>query len=252
MGANGARIRLQPQVNWESNNPRQLRKLLSFYEELKRDFDTNSKKVSIADLIVLGGNVGIEKAAKKAGFNVNVPFTPGRVDATQEQTDQEGMALLEPMADGFRNYQKTAYTLTTEELLVDKAQLLTLSAPEMTVLVGGMRAMGANYDGSDLGILTQNRGALTNEYFSNLLSMDYAWKAASEDRYIFDGYTRGTDEKVWTATRADLIFGSNSELRALAEVYASEDAKERFVKDFISAWNKVMNLDRFDAQAAGF
>ncbi|WP_420878632.1 catalase/peroxidase HPI [Roseivirga pacifica] len=247
-GANGARIRLEPQVNWESNNPKQLRKVLAFYEQLKADFDTDNKKVSIADLIVLGGNVGVEKAASKTGLDVSVPFTPGRVDATQAQTDIEGMALLEPMADGFRNYQKTAYTLTTEELLVDKAQLLTLSAPEMTVLVGGMRAMGANFDGSDLGVLTDNRGALTNDYFSNLLSMEYAWRAADEDRYIFKGFKRGTDEQVWTATRADLIFGSNSELRALAEVYASDDAKERFVNDFIAAWHKVMNLDRFDVK----
>ena len=245
-GANGARIRLAPQVNWESNNPKQLKKVLSFYENLKSDFDTDQKKVSIADLIVLGGNVAIEQAAKDAGIEITVPFTPGRVDATQEQTDIEGMALLEPMADGFRNYQKTAYTLTTEELLVDKAQLLTLSVPEMTVLVGGMRAMGANYDGSDVGILTDNKGALTNEYFRNLLSMDYAWKVAGEDRYLFNGYKRGTDEKIWTASRADLIFGSNSELRAMAEVYASDDAKERFVNDFVAAWNKVMNLDRFD------
>ena len=245
-GANGARIRLEPQVNWESNNPRQLKKVLAFYEKVKADFDAGTKKISIADLIVLGGGVGIEQAAKKAGFSITVPFTPGRMDASQEQTSIENMALLEPMADGFRNYQKTAYTFTTEELLVDKAQLLTLSAPEMTVLVGGMRTLGANYDGSDLGILTSNPGVLTNEYFSNLLSMDYEWKAKDEKRYIFNGYKRGTEDKVWEATRADLIFGSNSELRALAEVYASSDAKERFVNDFVSAWTKVMNLDRFD------
>ena len=245
-GANGARIRLEPQVNWESNNPRQLKKVLAFYEKVKADFDTGTKKISIADLIVLGGGVGIGQAAKKAGFSITVPFTPGRMDASQEQTSIENMALLEPMADGFRNYQKTAYTFTTEELLVDKAQLLTLSAPEMTVLVGGMRTLGANYDGSDLGILTSNPGVLTNEYFSNLLSMDYEWKAKDEKRYIFNGYKRGTEDKVWEATRADLIFGSNSELRALAEVYASSDAKERFVNDFVSAWIKVMNLDRFD------
>lgn len=249
-GANGARIRLEPQVNWESNNPKQLKKVLAVYEDIKKNFDTDTKKISIADLIVLGGNTAIEKAAKDAGVKVNVPFNPGRVDATQEQTDLEAFALLEPMADGFRNYQKTAYTLTTEELLVDKAQLLTLSAPEMTVLVGGMRALGANYDGSNVGILTDNKGSLTNDYFINLLSMDYAWKAADEDQYLFDGYKRGTDEKVWKATRADLIFGSNSELRALAEVYASGDAKERFVNDFVAAWNKVMNLDRFDTDLA--
>lgn len=249
-GANGARIRLAPQVNWESNNPEQLKKVLSFYEGLKKDFDSKAKKISIADLIVLGGNTAIEQAAKKAGYDVRVPFTPGRVDATAGQTDAEGMALLEPMADGFRNYQKTAYTLTTEELLIDKAQLLTLSAPEMTVLVGGMRTLGANYDGSDLGILTTERGALTNEYFRNLLSMDYTWKPADEAQYHFHGYRRGTDEKVWTATRADLIFGSNSELRAISEVYASDDAKEKFVNDFVAAWNKVMNLDRFDVDPA--
>ncbi|TRX54879.1 catalase/peroxidase HPI [Fulvivirga sp. M361] len=245
-GANGARIRLEPQVDWESNNPKQLRKVIAFYEKVKADFDTDGKKISMADLIVLGGNVAIEEAAKKAGFDINVPFTPGRMDASQEQTSLQSMELLEPMADGFRNYQTKEYTLTSEQLLVDKAQLLKLSAPEMTVLVGGMRALGATYDGSDLGILTDTPGTLNNTYFRNLLSMDFEWKADDDKKYIFNGFRRGTTEKVWTATRADLIFGSNSELRALAEVYASDDAKEKFINDFVAAWTKVMNLDRFD------
>ena len=245
-GANGARIRLKPQIDWEANNPKQLKKVLSFYEKLKADFDTKNKKISIADLIVLGGNVAIENAAMKAGIKVSVPFTVGRTDATQEQTSIEGMAVLEPIADGFRNYQKTDYTFTTEQLLIDKAQLLSLSAPEMTVLIGGMRAMGANYDGSEVGILTKTPGVLSNDYFRNLLSMEYDWKAKDDRNYLFNGFRRGTDKVEWTATRADLIFGSNSELRALAEVYASDDAKEKFVNDFVFAWNKVTNLDRFD------
>ena len=245
-GANGARIRLEPQVSWESNNPKQLKKVLAFYEKVKADFDADSKKISIADLIVLGGNVAIEEAAKKAGFDVTVPFTPGRMDASQEKTSLKSMELLEPMADGFRNYQTTEYTLTSEQLLIDKAQLLKLSAPEMTVLVGGMRALGATYDGSDLGVLTDTPGTLNNTYFRNLLSMDFEWKAEDDKKYVFNGFKRGTTEKVWTATRADLIFGSNSELRALAEVYASDDAKEKLANDFVAAWTKVMNLDRFD------
>ncbi|MEL6535688.1 MAG: catalase/peroxidase HPI, partial [Bacteroidota bacterium] len=245
-GANGARIRLEPMVSWESNNPKQLKKVLAFYERVKADFDTDRKKISMADLIVLGGSAAIEEAARKAGYTVTVPFAPGRMDATQDQTNVEGLAVLEPMADGFRSYQQKAYTLTTEELLVDKAQLLTLSAPEMTVLVGGMRALGANYDGSDWGVLTETPGVLNNAYFRNLLSMDYEWKAQGDQGYVFDGRVRGTDEVRWTATRADLIFGSNSELRALAEVYASDDASERFVNDFVVAWHKVMNLDRFE------
>jgi catalase-peroxidase len=247
-GANGARIRLEPQVNWESNNPAMLKKALPVYEQIQEEFNTGSAKVSIADLIVLGGNAAIEDAAKKAGLTIKVPFTPGRMDATQEQTDVEGMAVLEPMADGFRNYQKTDYTLTTEQLLVDKAQLLGLTAPEMTVLIGGMRALNANYDGSSLGILTEQPGVLNNDFFRNLLSMEYEWKPKSEKKDLFDGVIRGTDEVKWTATRADLIFGSNSELRALAEVYASDDAKEKFVNDFVAAWTKVMNLDRFDVK----
>ena len=245
-GANGARIRLAPQKDWESNNPQQLKKVLAAYDNIKAGFDKGNKQVSIADLIVLGGNAAIEQAAKKAGYSIEVPFTPGRMDATQEHTSAESMAVLEPMADGFRSYQKTDYTLTTEQLLIDKAQLLTLTAPELTVLVGGMRALGANYDGSKVGILTNKPGVLTNDYFRNLMSMEYQWKAKGDKKYIFEGFKRGTNEKVWTATRADLIFGSNSELRALSEVYASDDAKERFVNDFVAAWAKVMNLDRFD------
>ena len=248
-GANGARIRLEPQVNWECNNPEQLKRVLAAYEKIQENFNSNSgnKKVSMADLIVLGGNVAVEEAANKAGFDIQVPFNPGRMDATQEQTDAESFAVLEPMADGFRNYQKKDYTLTTEELLVDKAQLLTLTAPEMTVLVGGMRALNANYDDSNTGILTETPGELTNAFFENLLSMDNYWTPVNEDKMEFEGKNRETDELVWKASRADLIFGSNSELRALAEVYASSDAKEKFVNDFVAAWNKVMNLDRFDS-----
>ena len=247
-GANGARIRLAPQKDWEVNNPKQLAKVLAVYEKIQKKFNANAgdKKVSMADLIVLGGSVGIERAAKEAGYDVEVPFTPGRADATQEMTDVASMAVLEPMVDGFRNYRKTNYTLSTEELMVDKAQLLNLTAPEMTVLVGGMRALDANYDGSDVGILTETPGKLTNDFFVNLLSMDNEWKSISEDNELFEATDRATGEKKWTATRADLIFGSNSELRALAEVYASADAKEKFVKDFIAAWTKVMNNDRFD------
>jgi catalase-peroxidase len=200
----------------------------------------------MADLIVLGGNVAIEEAAKKVGFDIQVPFNPGRMDATQEQTDAESFAVLEPMADGFRNYQKKDYTLTTEELLIDKAQLLTLTAPEMTVLLGGMRALNANYDDSNIGILTNKPGELSNAFFVNLLSMDTYWTPTNEDKMEFEGKDRATDKVKWTATRADLIFGSNAELRGIAEVYASSDAKEKFVKDFIDAWTKVMNLDRFD------
>ena len=247
-GANGARIRLEPQVNWECNNPEQLKRVLAAYEKIQESFNSNSgsKKVSMADLIVLGGNVAIEEAAKKAGFDIKVPFNPGRMDATQEQTDAESFAVLEPMADGFRNYQKKDYTLTTEELLIDKAQLLTLTAPEMTVLLGGMRALNANYDDSNIGILTNKPGELSNVFFVNLLSMYTYWTPANEDKMEFEGKDRATDKVKWTATRADLIFGSNSELRGIAEVYASSDAKEKFVKDFIDSWTKVMNLDRFD------
>jgi len=247
-GANGARIRLEPQINWECNNPEQLKKVLKVYEEIQANFNSKSgnKKVSMADLIVLGGSAAIEEAAKKAGFPMDVPFTPGRMDATQAQTDIEGMAFLEPMADGFRNYQKKEYTFTTEELLVDKAQLLKLTAPEMTVLLGGMRVLDANYDHSEKGIFTTNKGALTNDFFINLLDMNTTWKATSDSKLEFEGRDRNTNQVKWMATRADLIFGSNSELRAIAEVYASNDAKEKFVKDFVRTWTKVMNLDRFD------
>jgi len=248
-GANGARIRLAPQKDWEANNPQQLQKVLTALEKIQKDFNAkakNGKKISMADLIVLAGNTGVEEAAKNAGVNIEIPFTPGRMDASQEQTDVSSFAVLEPMADGFRNYLKTEYTLTTEELLVDKAQLLTLTAPEMTVLVGGMRSMGANYDNSNKGVFTANKNALSNDFFVNLLDMNTVWKAADKSEEVFEGKDRSTGALKYTATRADLIFGSNSELRALAEVYASNDAKEKFVKDFASAWNKVMNLDRFD------
>jgi catalase-peroxidase len=247
-GANGSRIRLEPQRNWEVNNPEQLKKVLPVYERIQKDFNAKSatRKVSLADLIVLGGNAAIEKSAKEAGYNVSVPFVPGRMDATQEQTDVESMAVLEPMADGFRNYSKAQYTLPTEELLVDKAQLLSLTAPEMTVLVGGMRSLGANYDNSSRGVFTKSPGVLSNDFFVNLLSMNTEWKASDDTKENFEGRDRETGEVVWTASRADLIFGSNSELRAVAEVYAANDAKEKFVMDFLKAWTKVMTLDRFD------
>jgi len=245
-GANGARIRLAPQKDWKVNNPEQLKKVLGTLAEIQKGFNTNTKQVSMADLIVLAGAAGVEKAASNAGYKVNVPFTPGRMDATQEQTDVASFALLEPIADGFRNYLKTQYTIPTEELLLDKAQLLTLTAPEMTVLVGGMRALNANYDGSQHGIFTTQEEALTNDFFVNLLDMRTEWKATSDTKEVFEGRDRKSGEVKYTATRADLIFGSNSELRALAEVYASDDAKEKMVMDFVAAWDKVMKLDRFD------
>jgi len=247
-GANGARIALLPQRNWEVNNPTQLQKVLTALEKIQKEFNAKNKdkKISLADLIVLAGNVGVEKAAKNAGFNLEIPFRAGRMDATQAQTDVESFSLLEPMADGFRNYLKTQYTLPTEQLLIDKAQLLTLTAPELTVLLGGMRAMNANYNQSAHGIFSDKKEQLTNDFFVKLLSMDTEWKAKDNSKEIFVGTDRTTGKEKWTATRADLIFGSNSELRALAEVYASDDAKEKFVKDFAAAWNKVMNLDRFD------
>ncbi len=247
-GANGARIRLEPQRNWESNNPKQLERVLGVLEKIQKDFNTKSKdvKVSLADLIVLAGNTGVEDAAKRASVTLEIPFTPGRMDATQEQTDANSFAVLEPLADGFRNYQKTQYTYSTEELLVDKAQLLTLTAPEMTVLVGGMRVMDANYDNSSKGVFTTTPGSLNNDFFINLLDMSTKWKATGETKQEFVGMDRETGKIKWTATRADLIFGSNSELRAIAEVYAAADAKEKFVKDFANAWKKVMELDRFD------
>jgi catalase-peroxidase len=248
-GANGARIRLAPQKYWEVNNPGQLSKVLTALEAIQTAFNneqTVNKKVSLADLIVLGGCAGIEQAAKNAGHNVTVPFKAGRTDATQEQTDVESFAVLEPLADGFRNYLNAKHTSSAEEMLVDKAQLLTLTAPELTVLVGGMRVLNTNLGQSPHGVFTKTPGALTNDFFVNLIDFSTTWKAASASQNIFEGRDRKTGEVKWTATRVDLIFGSNSELRALAELYACEDAKEQFVNDFVAAWNKVMNLDRFD------
>ena len=249
-GANGARIRLEPQVNWDANNPKQLAKVLASLEKIQKNFNAKSatKKVSMADMIVLAGVYGVETAAKNAGYTVNVPFTAGRMDATQEQTDVQGMAVLEPTADGFRNYLKTKYTVATEALLVDKAQLLTLTAPEMTVLVGGLRAMNANFDGSKHGVFTKEKDKLTNDFFANLLDINTTWTAIDDSKEVFEGKDRTTGAAKWTATRADLIFGSNSELRALAEVYGSNDAKAKFVNDFVAAWNKVMMLDFFTAK----
>jgi catalase-peroxidase len=247
-GANGARIRLLPQKNWEVNNPEQLEKVLNTLGKIQNDFNTKSKtkKISMADLIVLCGSVGIEKAAKNAGSIIEVPFTAGRMDASQEQTDIQSMAVLEPIADGFRNYSKTKYTVSTEELLVDKAQLLKLTAPEMTVLTGGMRVLNINYNNTNSGVFTQGKDALTNDFFVNLLDMGTVWTAKKDSKDEFEGRDRKTGNLKWIATRADLIFGSNSELRALSEVYASNDAKEKFVQDFVASWVKVMNLDRFD------
>lgn len=250
-GANGARIALQPQRNWEVNNPQQLTKVLTALEKIQKAFNAKAgtgKRVSLADVIVLAGNTGVEVAAKNAGFPIAVPFTPGRMDASQAQTDVNSMAVLEPIADGFRNYTKAQYTVPTEELLIDKAQLLTLSAPEMTVLVGGMRVLNTNFDNSTKGVFTANQDKLTNDFFVNLLDMNVVWKATNDTKEIFEGKDRTTGNVKWTASRADLIFGSNSELRAIAEVYASDDAKEKFVKDFIAAWTKVMELDRFDVK----
>jgi catalase-peroxidase len=247
-GANGARIRLLPQKNWEVNNPKQLEKVLSTLEKIQEEFNSKStkKQVSIADLIVLAGSVGIEKSIQNAGFSFNVPFTAGRADTKQDQTDVESFNLLEPMADGFRNYTKTSYTISTEQLLIDKAQLLSLTVPEMTSLIGGMRVLNANYDQSLQGVLTDKKEVLSNDFFVNLLSMDNECKVKDATKEKFDIVDRKTGKVKWTASRADLIFGSNSELRAISEVYASNDAKEKFVKDFIKAWTKVMNLDRFD------
>ncbi|TDD74171.1 catalase/peroxidase HPI [Flavobacterium caseinilyticum] len=248
-GANGARIRLEPQKDWKVNNPSQLEKVLETLENIQKDFNSanfGGKQVSIADLIVLGGSAGIEQAAKNANYDVRVPFTPGRTDASQEQTDVESFAVLEPEADGFRNYVKTKYKVSAEEMLIDKAQLLTLTAPEMAVLVGGMRAMNMNFDQSQTGIFTKRPGALSNDFFVNLLDLSVTWKAVSESDDAFVGTDRKSGTIKWVGTRVDLIFGSNSELRAIAEVYGCEDAQEKFVKDFIAAWTKVMNLDRFD------
>ncbi|UNZ00309.1 catalase/peroxidase HPI [Zhouia spongiae] len=245
-GANGARIRLTPQKDWEVNNPAGLAKILKVLEGIRGGFNTGNKQVSLADLIVLAGCTGIEKAAKNAGYDISVPFTPGRTDASQEQTEIDSFAYLEPVADGFRSYRKTKFPVSTEELLIDKAQLLTLTAPEMTVLLGGMRVMNTNYDGSKHGVFTNRPEALTNDFFVNLLDIDTVWKPVTEDNEVFEGRARNSGALKWTATRADLIFGSNSELRALAEVYGSADSKDKFVSDFVAAWNKVMNLDRFE------
>jgi catalase-peroxidase len=248
-GANGARIRLAPQKDWEVNQPAQLKKVLQALEKIQKEFNTaqsGGKMVSLADLIVLGGCAGVEQAAKNAGYDVTVPFTPGRTDASQEQTDVEAFAVLEPVADGFRNYLKSKYAVTAEELLVDRAQLLTLTAPEMTVLVGGLRVLNANFGGSKHGVFTKQPESLTNDFFVNLLDMSTTWKATSEDENVFEGRDRATGKIMWTGTRVDLIFGSNSQLRALAEVYGCEDSQEKFLNDFVTAWDKVMNLDRFD------
>ncbi len=245
-GANGARIRLAPQKFWKVNNPTQLEKVLGKLEAIQKDFNNGGKKVSLADLIVLAGVAGVEKAAKDAGHTITVPFTPGRMDATQEQTDVESVGYLEPTADGFRNYRKYRSQVSTEEWLIDKAQLLTLSAPELTVLVGGMRVLNTNWDGSKHGVFTEKPGQLTNDFFVNLLDMGTVWKATDAEKELYEGTDRATGKAKWTATRADLVFGSNSELRAIAEVYGSSDGHQKFVKDFVAAWSKVMNLDRFD------
>ena len=245
-GANGARIRLAPQKDWEVNNPAQLASVLETLEIIQKEFQSGGKTVSLADLIVLGGCAGIEQAAKNAGHDVTVPFTPGRVDASLEQTDVESFAVLEPAADGFRNYLRTKYSASTEAMLVDRAQLLTLTAPEMTVLVGGLRVLNINFGQSQHGVFTKRPEVLSNDFFVNLLDLGTTWKATSDDQEVFEGRDRGTGELKWTGTRVDLIFGSNSELRALAEVYGCEDSQERFVQDFVTTWTKVMNLDRFD------
>jgi catalase-peroxidase len=248
-GANGARIRLEPQKDWEVNQPAQLAKVLQKLEAIQKEFNASQsggQKVSLADLIVLGGSAAIEQAAKKAGHNVTVPFAPGRTDASQEQTDVESFAYLEPVADGFRNYLKATFSVSAEELLIDKAQLLTLTAPEMTVLVGGLRVLGANAGKSTHGVFTKRPETLTNDFFVNLLDMGTEWQPSAGADGVYEGRDRKTNEVKWTGARVDLIFGSHSVLRALAEVYASADAKEKFVKDFVKAWTKVMDLDRFD------
>ena len=248
-GANGARIRLAPQKDWEVNQPKQLKKVLQTLENIQKEFNneqSDGKKVSLADLIVLGGNAGIEQAAKNAGYDIVVPFSPGRMDASQEKTDVDAFTVLEPVADGFRNYQKNKYAVSAEELLLDRAQLLTLTAPEMTVLIGGMRVLNTNFKQSQHGVFTKRPEVLTNDFFVNLLDMSTTWKPTSEDKELFEGRDRKTGELKWTGTRVDLIFGSNSQLRAIAEVYACADSEEKFVHDFVEAWNKVMNADRFD------
>jgi catalase-peroxidase len=245
-GANGARIRLAPQKDWKVNNPAQLATVLAKLEAIQKEFNASGKTVSLADLIVLGGAAGVEQAAKNAGHSVTVPFTPGRADASQEQTDVESFEMLEPKADGFRNYLKGKYSVSAEELLIDKAQLLTLTAPEMTVLIGGMRVLNTNADQSQLGVFTKQPEALTNDFFVNLVDFGCKWFAVSDAQDVFEARDRKTGKIIWTGSRVDLILGSNSELRAIAEVYACEDAKEKFVNDFVAAWSKVMNLDRFD------
>ena len=247
-GANGARIALSPQKDWEVNQPQKLAKALDALRIIQSEFNAGSSKsqISLADLIVLAGNAGIEAAAKAAGHSVSVPFTPGRMDASQEQTDIDSFDVLEPIADGFRNYQKKQYSISAEELLIDKAHLLTLTAPEMTALLGGLRVIGVNCDGSSLGVLTERREKLTNDFFVNLLDMRYTWSATNTDETEFECKDRITQEVVWTASRVDLAFGSNSQLRALAEVYAQSDNLEKFIADFVISWTKVMNADRFD------
>jgi catalase-peroxidase len=250
LGANGARIRLAPQKDWAVNDPAELGLVLETLEGIQQSFNAaqagGSTQVSLADLIVLGGCAAVEQAARDAGFDVQVPFAPGRTDATQDQTDVEAFAVLEPTFDGFRNYLAPGHTVPAEVLLVERAQMLRLTAPELTVLVGGMRVLGANAGQAELGVFTSKPGTLTNDFFVNLLDMDTEWRPTSEDAATFEGRAGGTGERTWTASRVDLVFGSNSELRALAEVYACDDAREKFVHDFVAAWNKVMNLDRFD------
>jgi catalase-peroxidase len=249
-GANGGRIRLSPQKNWEVNNPEQLSKVLSALEVIQQGFNevNSAKKVSIADLIVLGGTAAIEKAAQDAGVNISVPFTPGRADASQEETDVESFKWLEPIADGFRNYFNAKYSITAEELLVDKAQLLGLTVPEMTVLVGGMRVLDTNYNGSKHGVLTHTPGVLTNDFFKNILDLNTNWVATTNAQDVFVGSDRKSGDIKWSGTRADLIFGSNSELRAISEVYASDDAHEKMIHDFVAAFTKVMNADLFEVK----
>jgi catalase-peroxidase len=247
-GANGGRLRLAPQKFWQANQPEQLANVLTKLEGIQSEFNNSGKKVSLADLIVLAGNAGIEQAAKNAGLSVTVPFTPGRMDASQEQTDVESFGFLEPVADGFRNFLKTRYRVPTEQLLIDKAQQLTLTAPEMTALIGGLRVLNTNVGQTRHGVFTQRPEALTNDFFKNLLDMSVEWKPVSQDNEEFEGRDRKTGDVKWTGTRVDLVFGSNSQLRALAEVYATSDAQEKFVKDFVAAWTKVMNLDRFDVK----
>jgi catalase-peroxidase len=248
-GANGARIRLAPQKDWEVNNPAQLATVLSALERIQQDFNgaqTGGKKVSLADLIVLGGCAAVEQAAKNAGYAVTVPFTPGRTDASQEQTDVDTFAVLEPAADGFRNYLRPGEKLSPENLLLERAYMLTLTAPEMTALIGGMRALNANVDESRLGVLTDRPGTLTNDFYTNLLDMSTEWKTSASNENVYEGRDRATGQVKWTATAVDLVFGAHSQLRAIAEVYAAGDAQEKFVRDFVAAWDKVMNLDRFD------